>query len=588
MVHQTDPTKAHDVSGPQPSKAVSGSATSIRSTNEKAGEVATQSKAGKTLDPVWHSMIGKLSGGLSPAALATAYLDWSLHLMASPDKQTELVSALFSNTNIQDPAQDPRFQHPSWSAQPYKSYAQGFLSVQNWWDRATRGLSGVDPKHERIVNFAVRQWLDMMSPSNFAATNPQVIERSAEEGGENLRRGLRYWVEDFNRLMSGHPRRPSTHTVGTDLATTPGDVVLKNDLIELIRYHPTTEKVRPEPILIIPAWIMKYYILDLTEQRSLVSYLRDQGFEVFIISWKNPDKSDADLSMQDYLDLGPRAALAHLRRGGAQRVHAAGYCLGGTLLSIAAAAMARDQDRTLCTVSLLAAQVDFSEPGELSLFINESQVAFLQDMMATKSYLEADQMAGAFQLLRSNDLIWSRVVRHYLLGERTADNPLMAWNADATRMPARMHSEYLRRLFLENALAKGRFKVDDAPVALTDIRCPIYSVATELDHVSPWRSVYRLQMLTDTDVTFVLTNGGHNGGILSEPGHKNRHYRAAHKIEGDAHIPAQDWFDVHPPKDGSWWVHWSDWLHAKSGDLIDPRQSPVTIYGKAPGRYVFG
>ena len=542
----------------------------------------------KALDPIWHSMIGKFSGGLSPAALATAYLDWSLHLMASPDKQAELSAALLSDASDEDPAQDPRFRHPGWSTQPYKAYAQGFIALQNWWDRATRGLPGVDPKHERIVNFATRQWLDMMSPSNFAVSNPQVVDRSVAESGKNLQRGLRYWIEDFNRLMSGHPRRPSTHAVGTDLATTPGEVVLKNDLIELIRYHPTTDQVHPEPILIVPAWIMKYYILDLTEERSLVAYLRDQGFEVYIISWKNPDAADADLSMQDYLDLGPRAALAHLTAAGAPQVHAVGYCLGGTLLSIAAAAMARDQDRTLGTVSLLASQVDFSEPGELSLFINESQIAFLEDMMATKGYLRADQMAGAFQLLRSNDLIWSRVIRHYLLGERTQDNPLMAWNADATRMPARMHSDYLRHLFLENALAKGQFTVDDAPVALVDIRCPLYSVATEQDHVSPWRSVYRLQMLTDTDVTFVLTNGGHNGGILSEPGHKHRHYRAAEKIEGDAHVSAEDWFKSYSPREGSWWVHWAAWLRARSGQPIAPRHPPAAIGDKAPGQYVFG
>lgn len=542
----------------------------------------------RAIDPTWHAMIGKVTGGLSPAALAAASLDWSLHLMASPDKQAELVSALFANAVAEDPALDPRFRDPSWQAQPYKAYAQGFLATQRWWDQATRGLPGVDPKHERIVNFAARQWLDMMSPSNFAATNPLVVARSAAEGGANLRRGLRYWIEDVNRMISGHPRRPSTFAVGTDLATTPGDVVLKNELIELIRYHPTTDKLRPEPVLIVPAWIMKYYILDLTATRSLVAYLRDQGFQVFIISWKNPDASDADLSMQDYLDLGPRTALEHLKHRGAERVHAVGYCLGGTLLSITAAAMARDQDRSLATVSLLASQVDFSEPGELSLFINESQVAFLEDIMAAKGYLKADQMAGAFQLLRSNDLIWSRVIRHYLLGERTKDNPLMAWNSDATRMPARMHSQYLRQLFLDNALAKGRFQVDGAPVALTDIRCPIYSVATEQDHVSPWQSVYRLLMLTDTDVTFVLTNGGHNGGILSEPGHRNRHYRASEKIEGEPHVSRERWLDQNPPRDGSWWEHWSDWLHAKSGDPIDPRPTPNGALLNAPGDYVFG
>lgn len=410
----------------------------------------------------------------------------------------------------------------------------------------------MDPIHANIVNFATRQWLDMFSPANFALTNPQVMQRTREEAGENLIRGAWYWMEDLDRLISQHPRRLSAFTVGGDLGTTPGDVMLRNGLIELIRYRPITGGVHAQPILIVPAWIMKFYILDLTQQRSLVAYLRDQGFEVYIISWKYPDEEDAGRSMQDYVDPGVRAAIETIRSGDAPALHAVGYCLDGTLLAIVAAAMARDGDQSLCSVSLLASQVDFSEPGEPGLFINESQVAFLEDMMAVRGYLRADQMADAFQLLRSNDLIWSRVIRHYLLAERTPDNPLMAWNTDATRMPARMHSEYLRRLFLHNDLAKGRFTVDDASVALPDIRCPVYCVATETDHVSPWESVYRLLLLKDTEVTFVLTNGGHNGGILSEPGHPGRYFRTGHKAEGDPYITATKWLDRHAPQDGSW------------------------------------
>ncbi|WP_298975380.1 alpha/beta fold hydrolase [uncultured Roseobacter sp.] len=540
------------------------------------------------LDPRWHAALGQWTGGLSPAALATAYLDWSLHLLASPDKQTELLKLGLTNSPDLDPATDPRFADPAWATYPYNLFAQASMAAQNWCDAATTNMPGVDPKHAQIVNFAMRQWIDMWSPANFLATNPQVQQRTREELGQNLIRGARYWIEDFNRLISKSPRRASTFCVGEDLATTPGDVIMRNELMELIRYRPTTAQVHPEPILIVPAWIMKYYILDLTAQRSLVAYLRDQGFEVFIMSWKNPDDTDAALSMQDYVDIGVRAAMARIKSLGAEHIHAVGYCLGGSLLSIVAAAMARDGDTTLRTVNLLASQVDFSDPGELGLFVNESQVAFLEDMMAMRGYLKADQMAGAFQLLRSNDLIWSRVIRHYLLGERTADNPLMAWNADATRMPARMHSEYLRHLFLKNDLAKGRFQVDGSSVALTDIRCPIYCVATETDHVSPWTSVYKLSLLTDTDVTFVLTNGGHNGGILSEPGHAGRHFRCGHKTEGDTHITAQDWFDRQTPQDGSWWTHWSDWLKSKSGDPKDHHPSLVQTLDAAPGRYVFG
>lgn len=539
------------------------------------------------LDKEWHAAIGKMTGGISPTAVATAYVDWWLHLFGSPEKQSALIENAFHQWAEPQDRSDPRFEDPAWSAYPYNVYAQNFLTAQDWWQIATSDLPGVDPKHAQIVNFAARQWLDMFCPANFAVTNPVVQQRAREESGENLIRGARYWMEDFNRLLSQQPRRSEKFSVGSELATTPGDVVLRNDLVELIRYHPTTAKTRPEPILIVPAWIMKFYILDLTQQRSLVAYLRDQGFEVFILSWKNPTAEDSDLSMQDYIDLGVRAAIAEMQSLGHKRLHAVGYCLGGTLLAIVAAALARDGDDCLASISLLAAQVDFSEPGELGLFINESQVAFLEDIMATNGYLKSDQMAGAFQLLRSNDLVWSRVIRHYLLGERTHDNPLLAWNADATRMPARMHSEYLRRLFLGNDLAKGRFKVDGFAVSLSDIRSDIYCVATETDHVSPWQSVFRISLLTDTDVTFVLTNGGHNGGILSEPGHTGRHFRCGHKDEGDAHITALDWIDCHDPQMGSWWPHWAKWLKKKSGRPKNPRSSLVKSLDAAPGRYVF-
>ncbi|MGB7242014.1 MAG: alpha/beta fold hydrolase [Sulfitobacter sp.] len=540
------------------------------------------------LDARWHTALGQLTGGLSPAALSTAYVDWWLHLIGSPEKQSELIKQAMTISGAADVKPDPRFDDAAWDTLPFNVYAQGFLAVQSWWDTATTNISGVDPKHAQIVNFGARQWLDMLSPANFAATNPQVQTRARTEGGKNLIRGARYWIEDFNRLLTKQPRRPSGFAVGRELATTPGDVVFRNDLIELIRYHPTTAKLHPEPVLIVPAWIMKYYILDLTTQNSLVAYLRDQGFEVFVISWKNPDAGDADLSLQDYVNLGVRAAITKIKNLGRDHIHAAGYCLGGTLLAIVAAAMARDKDGSFASVSLLASQVDFSEPGELGLFINESQVTFLEDMMATRGYLKADQMAGAFQLLRSNDLIWSRVIRHYLLGERTPDNPLLAWNADTTRMPARMHSQYLRQLFLGNDLAKGRFRVDGTAVALSDIRAKIYCVATEADHVSPWPSVFRLSLLTDTDVTFVLTNKGHNGGILSEPGHKGRHFRCGHKDEGDAHITASDWLDNHQPQDGSWWPHWAIWLKKRSNPAQCLQTTAFEVLEAAPGRYVLG
>jgi len=565
-------------------------------------ERSEQNSDTKTADRVLHSAIARLTGGLSPTALATAHLDWSMHLLGSPSKRAELWSlaqkhalAMLGPTGCDATTRrDKRFADPAWCAPPFSYWRDAFLAQQNWWDTATRNIDGVEPKHLDIVNFGARQYLDMMCPTNFPATNPLVQARTRATGGRNFEHGLRNWVEDFNHLVTRRPARTSAYKVGETVAITPGTVVLRNALIELIRYAPTprsdaSPRVKTEPLLIVPAWIMKYYILDLSPHKSLVKYLCDQGYEVYMISWRNPGKDDAGLSMQDYIDLGIRAATDAIARTHDTPLHAVGYCLGGTLLAITAAAMARDGDTRIKSLTLLASQVDFSEPGELGLFINESQVAFLEDLMATQGFLRADQMSGAFQMLRSNDLIWSRVVRHYLLGERTEMNDLMAWNADATRMPATMHSQYLRQLFLKNELAKGRYKVDGRAVALTDIRVPIFCLATQSDHVSPWQSVYRLLLLTDTDVTFALTNGGHNGGVLSYPEHPDRHIRMLHKNEGDPHITAQAWFAQTDPVDGSWWPVWTRWLAQRNVAGTSPRycRSPTGL-GPAPGTYVLG
>jgi polyhydroxyalkanoate synthase len=362
--------------------------------------------------------------------------------------------------------------------------------------------------------------------------------------------------------------------------------------MELIQYSPATDRVHPEPILIVPAWIMKYYILDLAQENSLVRYLVDQGFTVFMVSWKNPGRDDRDLGMEDYRTLGPMAALEAIGRIlPDRRVHGVGYCLGGTLLAITAAAMARDGDERFATLSFFAAQTDFTEAGELTLFIGESQIAFLEDMMWEQGYLEAGQMSGAFQLLRSNDLIWSRMARDYLMGERQPIYDLMAWNADATRMPYRMQSEYLRKLFLANDLAEGRFEVGGRPVALSDIRVPLFAVGTETDHVAPWRSVYKFNLMMDSDVTFVLTSGGHNAGVVSPPGRPDRHYRIATKADQDHYVDPDTWLRQIAPREGSWWPPFVQWLEARSGEPAAPPAMGAPERGlaplaDAPGTYV--
>ncbi|MEM8798255.1 MAG: alpha/beta fold hydrolase, partial [Pseudomonadota bacterium] len=380
---------------------------------------------------------------------------------------------------------------------------------------------------------------------------------------------------------------------GKDVATRKGKVVFKNALMELIQYEPTTKKVHAEPILITPAWIMKYYILDLSPENSLIGYLIDNGFTVFVISWVNPEADLAGLSFDDYRQLGLGEAVDAVGTiTQSPQIHIAGYCLGGTLVAIEAARMARESDARFNSISLLAAQVDFEEAGELTLFINESQITFLEDVMRQTGYLDARQMAGAFQLLRSRDLIWSRMVHHYLMGDPQGLNDLAAWNADATRMPFRMHSEYLRQLFLENELAKGRFEVDGSSVFLEDISAPTFVAATERDHVSPWLSVFKILHLLDTDVTFLLASGGHNGGIVSEPGRENRHFRVAtHKV-GAVHPDPETWRDLAHYQEGSWWPSWVAWLKTRSSGMHAPPAigSPERGYpvlGDAPGEYVF-
>ncbi len=567
---------------------------------------------GDVVDRSVHAAIARFSGGLSPAALAEAYTDWAIHLAAAPGKQMLLLQKALkkaarlsryaatcaispepSGRCIEPLVQDRRFDGEDWQKWPFNAIHQAFLLNQQWWHNATTGVRGVTAQHENLVQFMARQLLDVFSPSNFPLTNPEVLRRTAEEGGANLARGFGNMLEDADRTISGQrPVGAEAFVPGSNVAITPGKVVYRNRLIELIQYAPATDRVRPEPVLIVPAWIMKYYILDLSENNSLIGYLTRQGYTVFAISWKNPGPEDRELGMEDYRSLGVMAALDAIAAILPDRkVHATGYCLGGTLLSIAAAAMARDGDERLGTISFFAAQTDFTEAGELTLFTNESQLAFLEDMMWEQGFLDSNQMAGAFQTLRSNDLVWSRIVHDYLMGERHPMTDLMAWNADATRMPYKMHAEYLRSLFLDNDLAEGRFTAAGRPIALTDIRAPIFAVGTEKDHVAPWRSAYKVHILTDTAVTFVLTGGGHNAGIVSEPGHPGRAYRVMTQPSDAPYVAPESWVVEAERKEGSWWPEWIAWLDAHSGGPVAPPSMGAASAGyrslvDAPGTYV--
>jgi polyhydroxyalkanoate synthase subunit PhaC len=562
----------------------------------------------RDLDRATAAALARMTGGLSPAALWLAYSDWAMHFGAAPGKQLELALDLWQDwvrlsSEVMRPAaerqsetslQDDRFRGDAWQRLPFRFWYESFLLTEQWWRKATHGAAGVSPHHEDVVSFAARQWLDMFSPSNLPWTNPEVAQETFRTGGRNLVTGFANWSEDRRRALAKQPPAGAeAFEIGKNLATTPGKVVFRNHLMELIQYMPVTETVHPEPVLIVPAWIMKYYILDLSPQNSLIGYLVSQGYTVFCISWRNVTADDRDVSLEDYRRLGVMAALDTITSiVPGQQVHAAGYCLGGTLLTLAAAAMTETADHRLKTVTLLAAQTDFSEPGELDLFIDDSQVSALESMMLQNGTLDATQMAGAFQMLNSNDLIWSRLIHDYLMGERTPMIDLMAWNADTTRMPYRMHSDYLRKLFLGNDLASGRYVVDGHAIAVQNIRAPIFAVGTKRDHVAPWHSVYKIHYLADTDVTFALTSGGHNAGIVSEPGHSHRHFRIAAKAATDPCLSADEWMAATPMQDGSWWLAWNAWLagHSTSPQISPPAmgggivgQAPLT---DAPGTYV--
>jgi polyhydroxyalkanoate synthase len=573
-----------------------------------SGTDPTSESPALRLDQRLQAAMAPLTGNLSPISLALAQADWAWHLALAPGRQMELAALatrLASDTlRIRDEVDestgaaddDPRFRHEAWAAWPFSQMRAGFRNAETFW-REAACAPGMTAHHADLTQFFARQWLGMMTPANWLATNPVVLRDAVESRGAHQLKGARHWLAD----VTGAPEPEdleiaSRFVVGRDVAVTPGKVVYRNRLIELIRYQPQTARVHPEPVFIIPSWINKFYILDLSPHNSLVRYLVSQGHTVYMLSWRNPDAQDAGLSMDDYLRLGVLDALHAIAGQGGKDVpvHAVGYCLGGTLLAIAAAALARKggvagkrQLPPLKTLTLLAAQTDFSEPGELGLFIDESQIDLLDSITRTQGYLSGRQMAGSFQFLHSRELVWTRRMREYLMGEREQPNDLMAWNADTTRMPARMHHEYLTALYLRNALATNRYRVGGRSVSLGDIGQPVFMLGTQRDHVSPWRSVFKLHHLCEAEITFVLASGGHNAGVISEPGHPGRSHQIATRPAHGPWIEPEQWTANITEQAGSWWPDWQQWLAVHSSPMQATRAIPAkTVLGDAPGDYV--
>ncbi len=580
--------------------------------NERS-QTHSEADTRRDLERQLRAQLAAVTGGLAPEDYSQAFWNWYLNASREPDKQLALVQSAWAKAldtwqfaasaasgapasgAPPQPQGASAFSDPSWNVWPFNLYARSYLNWASWMQEALAAGSGSSQADASRMRFATQQLLDAASPANFLQTNPELLEKTVQESGQNLVRGLQNWLEDAQSALTGQRRRSGEFEVGRDVAITPGKVIYRNRLIELLQYAPQTESVYAEPVLITPAWIMKYYILDLSARNSLVRYLVEKGHTVFVVSWKNPTSADRELGMDDYLKLGFQDPLDAVSRVVPdRRVHAVGYCIGGTLLSIGAAALAQRGDLRLASVTLLAALTDFSEPGELSVFITPAQLAMLEAMMSQKGVLESERMAAAFTLLRSRDLLWAPAVNNYIRGERTKPNDLMAWNADGTRMPRRMHTEYLERLYLKNELAQGQFSVHGSQIDLKAIQVPMFVVGTETDHVAPWRAVYKVRALTGSkDYSFLLTSGGHNAGIVSGPAHPKRRFRL--RTWNNAHdtLSSDEWLASTPTQSGSWWPAWQSWLVAHSSPEriaaraigADP-QAPSAELEDAPGRYV--
>ena len=554
----------------------------------------------------WRAQLATADGAPGVDDYLRAWSDWWLGLAARPEQQFALAqSALTAGADTWRFAMaaaahalfhgDSSFAGNSWNHWPFNIYACGHAHFKKLSVQALAAAGDLSAENALRLEFLRRLCVDAASPAHYLLTNPELLAQTGAEGGANLLRGARYWLEDAARMLGGGTA-PGTENfrVGEQVAATPGKVVMRNELVELIQYSPQGTSVFAEPVLITPAWIMKYYVLDLSPRNSLVQYLVGQGHTVFMISWKNPTAAQRNFGLDDYVQLGCSAALDAVSAiVPGERIHTVGYCIGGTLLTIGAAHLARAGDMRIASITLLAAQTDFSEPGELAVFISPNQLAALEAQMQRDGVLRSENMAAAFALLRASDLIWAPAINQYLRGQRAPLSDLMAWNADGTRMPCRMHSEYLTRLYLHNELSTGRFTVNDAAVDLKALTVPMFAVGTETDHVAPWQSVFKTRALTrSSDYSFVLTSGGHNAGIVSGPVNPKRRHGLLHWDSATATTSPTEYLAGAEQRAGSWWPTWQQWLAAHSGAarVAPPHMGNETAgyppLCDAPGSYV--
>ncbi|MFD2232586.1 PHA/PHB synthase family protein [Phaeospirillum tilakii] len=542
---------------------------------------------------------------LDPLNIGNAFFEMTTRLISDPARMVEAqmslwqdYMALWQNTAkrmmgqpaepvVAPEAGDRRFKDQMWQDNEVFDYIkQSYLLSARWIQNVVRGVEGLDEASAKKVEFYTRQFVDAMAPSNFVLTNPEVLRATMESGGENLLKGLDNLLADLERGKGNLAIRMTDYDafrVGENIAVTPGRVVFENDLMQLIQYDPSTPTVHRAPLLIVPPWINKYYILDLRPKNSFVKWAVDQGHTVFMISWVNPDERLAGKTFTDYMTEGPLAALDAIERAtGERQANLIGYCLGGTLTACTLAWMAAKGDDRVLSATLFTSMTDFKDPGELGIFIDEEQLGSLEARMAEHGYLDGRDMATTFNMLRANDLIWSFVVNNYLLGKDPFPFDLLYWNSDSTRMPAAMHSFYLRKMYQENKLIEpGGITVGEVPIDLTTIRTPIYMLSTREDHIAPWASTFSLTRLVSGPVRFVLSASGHIAGVVNPPAaNKYCYWTNARKAK-----TPESWLAGATQTDGSWWTDWDKWVEKFAGPQV-PARTPAEGIEPAPGSYV--
>ncbi len=551
------------------------------------------------------------AGGTNPdvTGLGRTYLELSASLMQNPGKLFEVqTQAWTAYTNLwlnsakamlgeeASPVREPgtgdrRFRHAAWDEHPFFSFIkQSYLVTADAILSAVSDVDDIDQKTAGKAQFYTRQFVDAMSPTNFLLTNPEVLEATLDSKGENLLKGMQNFIDDIDAetgLLRIKMTDEQAFEPGVNIAVTPGKVVFQNDLFQLLQYEPSTGKTFRKPLLIMPPWINKYYVLDLQPQNSMIKWLVEQGHSVFVISWVNPDEKLAHKDFEHYVTEGSVAAIDAVEQAtGESGINIVGYCIGGTLLAATLAYLQANGDARVASATFFVSLIDFSIPGDLGVFIDEQQLESLEQTMNEKGYHDGREMAATFNLLRSNDLIWSFYVRNYLLGKDPFPFDLLYWNADSTRLPARMHSTYLRTMYLKNEFReRGGLSVAGIPIDVSTIRAPAYFISTEEDHIAPWEGTYLGAQLLSGPVKFVLGKSGHIAGIINPPDAQKYGYYTG----PDVNRPPAEWYDNAEPHPGSWWPDWQAWLEQFAGEKIPARRPGAngrTVIEDAPGSYI--